>query len=179
MSKIIGVTVGTPISPKTIEDQLKPVKTVNGVSPDKNGNVNVEVEGGVGGYYTPAIRQVDQSTAQVTFTPSDADMPSVASTHISLPKGEDGEDGRGIVSIKRKNGNGSPGTTDTYAIVYTDNTSSTFPVYNGKDGKDGAKGDPGKTPEKGKDYWTDADKAEMIMNVLLSLPVYNGEVVDE
>lgn len=137
MSKIIGVTVGTPISPKTIEDQLKPVKTVNGVSPDKNGNVNVEVEGGVGGYYTPAIRQVDQSTAQVTFTPSDADMPSVASTHISLPQGEDGKDGRGIVSIKRKSGNGSPGTTDTYAIIYTDNTSSTFTVYNGKDGKDG------------------------------------------
>lgn len=47
MSKIIGVTVGTPISPKTIEDQLKPVKTVNGVAPDKNGNVDVEVEGGV------------------------------------------------------------------------------------------------------------------------------------
>lgn len=42
--KIIGATVGTPISPKTIKDKLKPVQTVNGVKPDENGNVNVEVE---------------------------------------------------------------------------------------------------------------------------------------
>ena len=42
--KIIGATVGTTISPKTIRDKLKPVQTVNGVEPDKNGNVNVEVE---------------------------------------------------------------------------------------------------------------------------------------
>lgn len=41
MSKIIGVTVGTPTSPKKIEEELKPVKTVNGVAPDENGNVEV------------------------------------------------------------------------------------------------------------------------------------------
>ena len=40
--KIIGVTVGTPLSPSKIEEKLKPVKTVNGVTPDENGNVNVE-----------------------------------------------------------------------------------------------------------------------------------------
>ena len=39
--KIIGVTVGTPISPSTIEDKIKPVKTVNGQTPDENGNVEV------------------------------------------------------------------------------------------------------------------------------------------
>lgn len=39
--KIIGVTVGTPISTSKIADELKPVKTVNGVAPDKTGNVNV------------------------------------------------------------------------------------------------------------------------------------------
>jgi hypothetical protein len=43
--KIIGVTVGTPISASSLEDKLKPVKTINGVSPDVNGNV--EVEGGL------------------------------------------------------------------------------------------------------------------------------------
>ncbi len=41
MSKIIGVTVGTPTSPAKIEQDLKPVKTVNGVAPGENGNVNV------------------------------------------------------------------------------------------------------------------------------------------
>lgn len=48
MSKIIGVTVGTPTSPKKIEEELKPVKTVNGVAPDENGNVEV---GGASGVY--------------------------------------------------------------------------------------------------------------------------------
>ena len=42
-------------------------------------------------------------------------------------------------------------------------------------GKDGA---DGKTPERGVDYWTAADKAEIVNEVLTSLPVYNGEVVD-
>ena len=47
MSNIIGVTVGTPTSPKKIENEIKPVKTVNGKAPDENGNV--EVNGGGSG----------------------------------------------------------------------------------------------------------------------------------
>lgn len=39
--KIIGVTVGTPLSPTKIAEKIKPVKTVNGVGPDENGNVRV------------------------------------------------------------------------------------------------------------------------------------------
>jgi len=45
MSKIIGVTVGTPISPKKIGEKLKLVKTVNGNAPDENGNVEVDANG--------------------------------------------------------------------------------------------------------------------------------------
>lgn len=48
--------------------------------------------------------------------------------------GDPGDDGRGIVSIVRTSGTGAAGTTDTYTITYTDNTTSTFEVYNGKDG---------------------------------------------
>ena len=48
--------------------------------------------------------------------------------------GTDGADGRGIVSIERTAGTGASGTTDTYTITYTDNTTSTFSVYNGQDG---------------------------------------------
>lgn len=40
MSKIVGVTVGTPISVRKIDEELKPVKTVNGKTPDENGNVD-------------------------------------------------------------------------------------------------------------------------------------------
>lgn len=48
MSKIIGVTVGTPTSPTTIEKEIKPVKTINGIAPDDNGNVEIKGEGGNG-----------------------------------------------------------------------------------------------------------------------------------
>ena len=37
----------------------------------------------------------------------------------------------------------------------------------------------GYTPKKGVDYYTPADKAEMVSAVIAALPVYNGEVVEE
>ena len=46
--KIYGVTVGTPLSPSKIAEKLKPVKTVNGIAPDENGNVVVQGGGGGG-----------------------------------------------------------------------------------------------------------------------------------
>lgn len=36
------------------------------------------------------------------------------------------------------------------------------------------KGDPGKPPVKGTDYFTDEDKAEMVADVLAALPVWTG-----
>ena len=59
----------------------------------------------------------------------------------------------------------------------------TFPTP--KDGEKGDKGDPGDkgdtgadgyTPVKGTDYWTDEDKAEIINDVLESLPRAESEV---
>ena len=46
----------------------------------------------------------------------------------------------------------------------------------GVQGIQGAKGDPGKTPVKGTDYFTSADKTEMVNAVINALPKYNGEV---
>ena len=40
----------------------------------------------------------------------------------------------------------------------------------------GPQGDPGYTPQKGVDYWTQEDRASMIESVISALPVYNGEV---
>lgn len=41
---------------------------------------------------------------------------------------------------------------------------------------DGKPGEPGYTPQKGSDYFTPADKQEMVQAVIAALPVYNGEV---
>jgi hypothetical protein len=79
-------------------------------------------------------------------------------------QGAAGDAGRGIKSIVRTSGTGAAGTTDTYTVTYTDNTTSTISVYNGKDGT------PGKTPAKGTDYFTDADKAELVTQVIAALP---------
>lgn len=47
----------------------------------------------------------------------------------------------------------------------------------GKDGANGKDGADGKTPVKGTDYFTAADKAEMVSAVIAALPVYAGEVL--
>ena len=46
-----------------------------------------------------------------------------------------GADGKGIVSIEKT---GTSGLVDTYTITYTDDTTSTFEVTNGKDGSGGS-----------------------------------------
>lgn len=40
------------------------------------------------------------------------------------------------------------------------------------------KGDPGRTPVKGTDYYTESDKSEMVDRVVAALPKYRGEAVD-
>lgn len=56
---------------------------------------------------------------------------------VDVMDGEDGDPGRGIKSIARTSGNGAAGTTDTYTITYTDNTTGTFQVRNGANGAAG------------------------------------------
>lgn len=41
----------------------------------------------------------------------------------------------------------------------------------------GPPGTPGRTPQRGVDYWTEADKAEIVEATLAALPVYEGEAV--
>jgi hypothetical protein len=48
----------------------------------------------------------------------------------------------------------------------------------GEQGEQGIQGKDGYTPIKNVDYWTPADKAEMVNDVISALPKYNGEVVD-
>lgn len=68
---------------------------------------------------------------------------------------------------------GKNGYTPIKGIDYFDGKDG----INGKDGVDGKNGADGRTPIKGTDYFTDADKAEMVTAVIAALPKYNGEVV--
>lgn len=64
MTKIIGATVGTPISHSKIEKELQPVKTVNGIGPDEKGNVNIP---GLGGSPVYLVTISDTDQAQQTY----------------------------------------------------------------------------------------------------------------
>ena len=103
-----------------------------------------------GGYYSPSVTQPDASTMRVSYTASQSDMPSVAPVTVVLPAGPAGKDG----AAGKDGQKGDKGDT-------------------GAAGKDGA---DGKTPVKGVDYYTDADKQEMVDLVLAALP--NGDEVE-
>ena len=101
--------------------------------------------------------------------------------------GKDGADGKpgaahgakgadGITPHIGDNGNWYVGNTDTGkpsrgATGAKGDAGATGPA--GAPGKDGEKGDPGtpgKTPIRGADYWTAADKQEIVNDVLAALP---------
>ena len=48
-------------------------------------------------------------------------------------QGIQGLTGNGIASVVRTVGDGTPGTTDTYTVMFTDASTTTFDVYNGAD----------------------------------------------
>ncbi len=81
-------------------------------------------KGEPGGHYTPSV----SPEGELSWKRSDPTLPAVPSANIK------GADGRGIVVVERTSGTGAAGTVDTYTITYTDNSTSTFNLYNGADG---------------------------------------------
>lgn len=120
---------------------------------------------------------------------------------INGKDGSDGVDGVGIKSVAQTTTSTADDGNNVITVTLTNGTKSTFKVQNGskgstgkdgytpvkgvdyfdgvdgKDGSNGKDGVDGKTPVKGTDYYTEADKAEMVQAVISALPVYNGEVV--
>lgn len=83
--------------------------------------------------------------------------------------GKNGTDGVGISSVTQTTTSSEDGGTNVITVTKTDGTTSTFSVKNGSKGSTGATGTSGKdgySPVKGKDYWTNEDKAEIIDEVI-------------
>lgn len=100
---------------------------------------------------------------RVDVTFEQVDMEVRPAFDITIPM--DGES-EGVVFVPNVSGDG--------ILSWTNNGNLPNPEPVNIKGKGGA---DGYTPVKGTDYWTDADKAEMIADVISALPVYNGEVV--
>ena len=163
--KIVGVTVGTPISPDSMLGKLQAVKSVNGKKPDEDGNVTVEVSSGGGGIaveYDEATGTVRVVSGKGSGTGSGSDGVGIADIslkeatdegnvynvyltngdvhEITAPKGEPGIQGA----------NGNDGVSPAVSLSsFTGGTRVTitdakgqhiFDVFNGKDGTGGSGG---------------------------------------
>lgn len=86
--------------------------------------------------------------------------------------GKQGPTGTSIVKVEKTK---TEGLIDTYTITYSDETTSTFKITNGK------------TPVKGTDYYTDTDKQEIVDDVVTAATpnfeqkhtIYRKEVTEE
>ena len=102
---------------------------------------------------------------------NDQGMPNPAPVNIMGQPGEDGKDGTSGYSVDAsvKTVDGETSVT-LYTVSPEGETGEIRGMFTVKDGK---------TPAKGIDYWTDADKQEMVEMVLAEMPVtptYAGEV---
>ena len=89
--------------------------------------------------------------------------------------GTNGTNGKDGTSVTVKSV--STSTADGGSNVVTFSDGKTVTIKNGSKGSKGdtgAKGADGKTPVRGTDYWTSADKAEIVDMVLGALPAAEG-----
>ena len=84
---------------------------------------------------------------------------------------QEGPAGVGIRSVEQTVSSNVDGGTNIVTVTMTNGSAATFSV---KNGNTGGKGDPGKTPVKGTDYYTTADKNELVNLTLAALPKWTG-----
>lgn len=141
-----------------------------------SGTVTVALQQLLDGFVFPAMQKAHTHTNKTVL-----DLLSVADGKLQYngsdvgikgDKGADGKDGsngkdgtNGITPTIGTNGNWYLGTTDTGKPSRGEK---------GDKGADGTNGTNGKTPVKGTDYWTAADKAEMVKDTLAALPTWTG-----
>lgn len=157
--------------------------------------------GGDGGFYTPVVEQTGTATMRVNYFGSNANMPAIAPVDITLPTGPQGQPGdTGPQGPQGKPGetgpDGNPGEDGGfYTPVFEQTGTSTMSVnlFGSKagmpavapvnvtlpQGPAGSNGEPGKTPVKGTDYFTDSDKAEIAKTAAKLVDVPAGFVAQE
>lgn len=188
---VSGVYVGSGDMPEGYNVQVDPegseidslVVSVNGVKPDESGNVEIKAGGGV-------------STEEINKAVEAALTEAKESGAFNGEKGERGEAGTSVTITSIKESSVDSGTnTVTFSdgkVLKIKNGSSGGSGTGGggissdqliaaveealQDAKDSGEfdGADGHTPVKGTDYYTEADKAEMVSLVLTALPTWSG-----
>lgn len=158
--------MSTPVGNNTegLQEILRAVQSLPSVSDGKDG--------------TTFIPNVD-SNGNLSWT-NDGGLENPETVNIKGHAGKDGGDGVGIRSVTQTTTSNADGGTNIITVTKTDGSTSTFSVKNGSKGSNGA---DGKTPVKGTDYWTAADKTGIVNELkntnLGYVKTINGEEPDE
>ena len=80
--KIIGVTVGTPLSPHIIQQTLNTVTSINGIQPDNNGNIELPTFNGEYEVTPSASNEVTLLTSQ-TFVDANIKVNKIPYAEVS------------------------------------------------------------------------------------------------
>ena len=98
------------------------------------------------------------------------DTPLVVIEGAKGDPGEPGKDGHSPVVTATKSGKTTTISVDGAAIATVEDGADGKPGAAGATGPAGAPGKDGHTPVKGTDYWTEADKQEIVNSVIAALP---------
>ena len=96
--------------------------------------------------------------------------------NLGIPQGKQGEPGQAATIEIAETETVAPDTPA--AMVELPESTPQARRYKAQvpQGIQGPAGADGYTPERGVDYWTEADRQQMVQDVIDALPVYNGEV---
>lgn len=163
--KIIGVTVGTPLSVKKIKEKINPVTTdelqAEVETALQEAKANGEFDGAPGQRGTGIL---NTTTGIASYTTTVNGIKPTYRILLSTLKTQSKVDEVLVGDMIRY-------SYFLYPVIYVDDT---YAYMGTRVDIRGATGAAGKTPVKGTDYWTDADKQEMVTDVLAALPTWEG-----
>ena len=170
-----GASGNDGYSPIVVVSKSGKVTTVS--ITDKDGKKTATINDGADGTNGRGISNIARTSGTGaagttdTYTITYTDNTKSTFTVVNGANGDDGEDGTSV-TITRVAESTADGGTNT---VYFSNGIN-LNVKNGSKGSNGSNGADGKTPVKGTDYFTVADKNEMVNAVISALPKYTGGV---
>ena len=185
---VSGVYVGSGEMPEGYNVQVDPegseidnlVVSVNGVKPDESGNVEIGAGGGVS---TEEINEaVEAALTEAKESGAFKGEKGEAGTSVTITSIKESSIDSGTNTVTFSDGkvlkikNGSSGGSGTGGGGISSDQLIAAVEEALQDAKDSGEfdGADGHTPVKGTDYYTEADKAEMVSLVLTALPTWSG-----
>jgi hypothetical protein len=138
-----------------------------------NGKTDTDFAPAVHGHQAEQVTFADGQTFQQKYDAGElkGQQGEPGKDGVGTP-GKDGADGKAATITVGSVTTGAAGTSASVVNTGTENAAVlNFTIPRGADG---GKGDPGYTPQKGVDYYTAADKQEMVNSVLAALPTWTG-----